>query len=300
MNFEGENMVYKRRNVLILRERKDDYFLPYIKNIDIHNIYKSSTKNIKIIFKVCKKLKLKAINMFFDEWKKHIKDYDTIIIFDNGYIESIAEYIKSKNSNCKIILYFWNPINPNNIHILKDTNTDEFWSFDKKNAKKYKLLYNPQFYTNQIKLNEVEKENDVLFLGRAKNRKRIIEEIDNKMKQEGISTKFYIIEKDKNLIDYQEYLKMIEKSKCILDIVNEGQNGLTLRCMEALFLKRKLITNNKEIKNYDFYNSNNVFIVGENNIENIKEFVDGKYIDIPVDIVNKYDFKTWLDNFKKE
>lgn len=293
-------MVYKRRNVLILRERKDDYFLPYIKNIDIHNIYKSSTKNIKIIFKVCKKLKLKAINMFFDEWKKHIKDYDTIIIFDNGYIESIAEYIKSKNSNCKIILYFWNPINPNNIHILKDTNTDEFWSFDKKNAKKYKLLYNPQFYTNQIKLNEVEKENDVLFLGRAKNRKRIIEEIDNKMKQEGISTKFYIIEKDKNLIDYQEYLKMIEKSKCILDIVNEGQNGLTLRCMEALFLKRKLITNNKEIKNYDFYNSNNVFIVGENNIENIKEFVDGKYIDIPVDIVNKYDFKTWLDNFKKE
>lgn len=293
-------MVYKRNNILILRERKDDYFLPYIKNVNIYNIYKTTNNSIKVIFKVCKKLKLKVINLFFDEWKKQIKEFDTIIIFDNGYMEIVAKCIKFKNPNCKIVLYFWNPINCNNKQFLKDSNIDEIYTFDEKDARKYNLKHNPQFYTNQIKLNEVKKENDVIFLGRAKNRKREIEKIENKMKQQGISTKFYIIENDKNLIDYQEYLKMIEKSKCILDIVNEGQTGLTLRCMEALFLKKKLITNNKEIKKYDFYNSNNVFIIGEDNIENIKEFVDGKYTEIPTCIIDKYDFKTWLDNFTKE
>ena len=70
---------------------------------------------------------------------------------------------------------------------------------------------------------------------------------------------------------------MLSQSNCILDYNQEGQVGLTLRPMEALFLEKKLITNNKDIKNYDFYNPSNIFILGENNIEDIKEFINKPY-----------------------
>lgn len=50
------------------------------------------------------------------------------------------------------------------------------------------------------------------------------------------------------MISYQENLDNIRKSKCIVDVVQKGQIGLTLRPLESLFFKKKLLTNNKCIK----------------------------------------------------
>ena len=90
---------------------------------------------------------------------------------------------------------------------------------------------------------------------------------------------------------------MIAESKCILDYNQEGQVGLSLRPMEALFLERKLITNNTDIKNYDFYNHDNIFILGEDNINEIKEFINKPYKKIDQDIIDYYDFDQWLNRF---
>ena len=67
--------------------------------------------------------------------------------------------------------------------------------------------------------------------------------------------------------------------------------------MEALFLERKLITNNTDIKNYDFYNHDNIFILGEDNINEIKEFINKPYKKIDQDIIDYYDFDQWLNRF---
>ena len=68
--------------------------------------------------------------------------------------------------------------------------------------------------------------------------------------------------------------------------------------MEALFLEKKLITNNKDIKNYDFYNPSNIFILGENNIEDIKEFINKPYEKVEQKIIDYYDFEQWLSRFE--
>ena len=67
--------------------------------------------------------------------------------------------------------------------------------------------------------------------------------------------------------------------------------------MEALFLERKLITNKTDIKNYDFYNHDNIFILGEDNINEIKEFINKPYKKIDQDIIDYYDFDQWLNRF---
>ena len=44
-----------------------------------------------------------------------------------------------------------------------------------------------------------------------------------------------------------------ESSRCVLDSAQAGQLGLTIRVLEALGAKKKLITTNEDVVNYDFY-----------------------------------------------
>ena len=68
--------------------------------------------------------------------------------------------------------------------------------------------------------------------------------------------------------------------------------------MEALFYEKKLITNNKNIINYDFYCKENIFILEKDDIEELPQFLKTPYKKIDNEIVNKYEFENWLEGFK--
>ncbi len=57
-----------------------------------------------------------------------------------------------------------------------------------------------------------------------------------------------------NRISYRKILKKMIKSNCILEILQEGQGGSTLRYCEAVCYNKKLLTTNSEIVHYPFYN----------------------------------------------
>ena len=68
--------------------------------------------------------------------------------------------------------------------------------------------------------------------------------------------------------------------------------------MESLFLKKKLITSNKNIKNHNFYNKNNIFIIGEDKWKDLDKFINSDYEEIDQSIINYYDFDEWIKRFK--
>ena len=114
--------------------------------------------------------------------------------------------------------------------------------------------------------------------------------------------KKYSLEDEKHLqeiyLDYNEVINRIAQSKTILDFVVEGQKGITLRPMEAIFHSKKLITNNKDVMNYNFYNSDNVFILGHDSLEKIEGFLNkNEFKNIPQEILNEYLFESWLNRF---
>lgn len=281
---------------MIIRLNKNDVFFKYIKNQCIMNYYNVNYSNI--FYKICMKFQLSYISLFLGEWKRNIRDCDEIILFDNGFQQYIPKYIKKKNKDTKVILWLWNSINDTNRNFLKNKYIDEFWTFDEKDALKYSLNYNTQFYTNEIKLDDSkERKNDIIFLGKNKNREYILSEFEKKTEKYNLNNNFIIINNENEFIKYEDYLKMIENSKAILEIMTPGQNGLTLRSMEALFFKKKLITNNLDIVDYDFYDSNNIFILGKDNIENIKTFIEKTYKEVNQQIINYYDYKSWINRF---
>lgn len=282
------------KKYLYLKIDKKAVFFKSIKNINIQNYYILKEKNI--IFRIFRKFNM-VNSILFGIWKFKIKKYDYIILGENGYSPKISKYIKKKNPNCKVIMYYWNILNDEYKKILEDRNIDEFWTFDKNDSQRYNLKYNPQFYSKDIILNNNKIKQDVTFLGRAKERRNKLIKLKENLNTLGITTKFFIVEKEKDLIGYDKYLESISSSRCILDYNQEGQVGLTLRPMEALFLKKKLITNNTDIVNYNFYNTNNVFILGVDDMSKIKEFINNPYKEVNEEIINYYSFESWLKRF---
>ena len=105
---------------------------------------------------------------------------------------------------------------------------------------------------------------------------------------------------DSNIItnkfmDYNEVISRVCSSKAIIEINLEAQTGITLRALEALYFKKKLITNNENIMNFNFYKPENIFIVGKDDINKLYEFVNSKWCDLPEDIYNQYSFEDWLN-----
>ena len=101
--------------------------------------------------------------------------------------------------------------------------------------------------------------------------------------------KDFIMEK----VSTEEIKQIFRQSRCILDASQSGQTGLTIRTIECLGAKRKLVTTNTDIKNYDFYNENNI-LVFNGVVDFDSPFFTLEYEDIPLHIYKKYSLRYWL------
>ena len=284
-------------NFLVLKADKEAVFFPYLENSYMENMYKER-KNIfdKLIFKFLMKYNLKMANWYFEDWKEKILEFTDVIIFDNGYSPLLSKYIKKKNPSCTIHFFLFNKIMENQT-FFRDKYIDKIWTFDFEDAKKYTLKYNSTFFTKNIPLKNKNKCYDVTFLGAANNREKEILNIEEKLKKIKISTNFHIIKPGDPYVNYITYLNEVQRSSAILDITVEGQTGPTLRFMESIFLKRKIITNNKYAVNFDFYNKNNIFILDVDPIEKLPNFIASDFEEVKEEILSYYEYSSWLKRF---
>lgn len=96
---------------------------------------------------------------------------------------------------------------------------------------------------------------------------------------------------------YDEVIRRIKGCHAILDIVQEGQHGLTWRPMEAMCFGKKLITNFADIVNYPFYTPENIFLLGARNLDELLAFVTSPQIEVEKSIRDEYIFENWWSHF---
>ena len=105
-------------------------------------------------------------------------------------------------------------------------------------------------------------EYDLCFVGTERGRENEIIEMARACKEHSIKAKFVVhtkdygkreIENDFNIeyirskIPYEEVKRLVERSKCILELKIEPFNTCSLRVQEAVILKKKILTNNPNI-----------------------------------------------------
>ena len=99
----------------------------------------------------------------------------------------------------------------------------------------------------------------------------------------------------KDVIPYKSYLEKISPYGILLDLLIAEHQGLSFRIFEGLYYQKKVITNNKSVRERDFYHPNNYFIIENNNFNGLEEFIAAPYKNIDSNIVEQYSFTSWLN-----
>lgn len=188
---------------------------------------------------------------------------------------------------------------------------DNFFVFDKEDTLKYpKSQHIPNFYFDYFIEDNSDIEQDVFFVGTfMKDRINELVKLSENFEQLGLKSNINIIyNKERHIEKYLHYpinftktgmsfednMKNAKASRIILDFQNSSHKGLSFRSFEAIGFRKKMITNNSLVKRYDFYNPNNIFVLNNNNIQEIKDFLENKYKELPNDIYEKYSFSNWI------
>ncbi len=99
----------------------------------------------------------------------------------------------------------------------------------------------------------------------------------------------------KNLVYPEALQTYFENSKIFLDLIRKDHNGLIFRIFEALAMQKKIITTNKSIREYDFYNPNNILVLDENTKITINpDFLTTPYEPLSNEIYHKYAVENWV------
>lgn len=286
--------------------------------VDVASVYSSRNKLTKPLFKLQYHTNLLYCYRYiwYGTWKNRLDRYHTVILFDVFEDVDIIEYIKDRFPKIRIIVYYYNPIYNRPLLDRVVSTGVEVWSFDFRDCKKYSLMYNPQFYFQKIVFaekfsNDIKSKNsefDLIFVGKDKGRMAQIVKLNEYLIKRGV-TFFVGICPDKRVsysreyerflmkpIPYNKYIYYLRHSRCVLDIVQEGQAGLTLRIMEALFYNKKIITNNGTIHDMKIFDKRNIYILGIDD-RDLVEFIKGPVYEWDKAIKNRYTFEAWMNRF---
>ena len=299
----------KNNRVLILKDNYNSFEKYYLDklnecSIDAKFYYTSSSALRKIFTHYA----LPFESLWYENWKKNLNAYDCIIVFDSLHSANLLKYIR-KSYRKRLIFWHWNPMKKDkDIAIWKETKEMcEHWTFNPKDAKKYGMGLNNQFFFYQNREN-VSKEEAAFFVGVDKGRYEKLLAISKSLKNIGVTVDFHIINMESNdnrkyvekkYMEYDEVISHIRKSKAVVEMVQDGQNGLTARALEAMFFETKLITNNKMICNFNFYNNHNIFIIGEDNNDSLDTFLHTPFQSIDRKDLYPYDANGWINNFMR-
>lgn len=239
--------------------------------------------------------------------QKHFFDF-ALTIRPDKFSESILKKIKeiSKFS----IAYQWDGLS----RFPEVTNTinlfDKFYVFDKNDLALFpnKLHYSTNFYFDSFDfISNSKPEFDIFFVGSYDSRIDDLIIICEKLIKLKLKLNILIATSPKEHLKKYSYInflnkpltyiqniELLAKSKIVIDLGHKNlHTGLSFRTFEAIGYEKKLITTNKIVKNFDFYNPQNIFVL-DNNLNDLENFINKPFEKLNDKIKGKYSFSNWI------
>lgn len=187
------------------------------------------------------------------------------IRYDGGF----CQYVRKKSKKNRQVIYHGDLISKKctyNYKLIRNK-VDLAITYDKEEAIRYGIHYFREITYSKLipEPEQVEFEQDVYFLGAAKDRMAQIIAVYKHLHENRIKCKFLIAgakpeERYESEgieyidgISYVENLENVIKSKCILELIQGYSSDITLRTREAIAYRRRLLTN-CQLCNDEFFN----------------------------------------------
>ncbi len=247
-------------------------------------------------------------------------DFDYILIVRCDMVtKKVISLLRKNYSNAKLYLHLWDSIK--NVKGIKKKIDlfDYVTSFDRKDClNDTRLVFRPLFYTDDFVGEQNSQKYDLCFCGTIhSDRYFVLKSLFNQAKKAGLKTYLFPYLQSKFIYYYYKlFAKGFKKAKkqdfsfdkktisevsaieketnIILDIQHPKQTGLSMRTIEMIGAKKKIITTNYDVINYDFYDPNNILIIDRRNPKLDLDFLKTSYLDIPFNIYQKYSLEQWI------
>ncbi|AUC75609.1 hypothetical protein [Olleya sp. Bg11-27] len=248
----------------------------------------------------------KAYYFMQDDIRAYGKQDEILIIRPDLLTNKFLKELKTMTT--RLVAYYWD--SAQRLTRKQDIIPffDKIFSFDKIDVKKYGF----DFITNYIFETDVLDENPkYLFFNISGNdddyRFKQLVDLGSYIKSKDWSFKFIsvhpklenisggTVEVVDKVIYVNQAIELAKKAKIIVEFQRKDQTGLTFRVFEALGLQKKLITTNRDVMDFDFYNPQNILVIDENNIEIPEDFVNSPYVEVQEEILEQYRLKNWVN-----
>ncbi len=236
-------------------------------------------------------------------------DY-ALILRPDTYSASFLDKIRSKTK--KFCTYQWDGLSRYPTIDPLISKFDRFFVFDSSDLCRDGVLPTTNFCMSSLTHEQLFDEKlatDVYYLGSYyKDRLPVLFKMLTQLKSIDLKVK-YIFKSSKpnpskvyplittdQPLTFEENLKNTYNSKIIIDLVYEGHQGLSFRVFEALTFDKKIITTNESVKQYDFYDPNNIFVWTNNTtVEELNSFVSKPVHPVSQHLKHKYSFENWIN-----
>ena len=295
------------KKVLFIAPQFFDYYKDIIGELEKRNCQvfyfddRPSDKLLsKALIRMDKNVMKRQINKYVDSILESVSgeklDMVFFILGQSFSRENILK-IKDAHPEAEYVYYSWDSVrNFPNILEFRDC-FDRVYHFDSRDAKQYGFELLPLYYSNKLKEEEPKYSFSAVFtvkLGKLKKYLRIIQMIPEDIKKDAfiylyIQSRlvfwFYKLRykefrkshaKDFKFkkIPKEEFYDVMAKSKVVIDVQMKNQSGLTMRTLEALHARKKLITTNPNVLEYDFYSPNNICVINKNHVDLPSDFFE--------------------------
>ncbi|MCD8221083.1 MAG: hypothetical protein LUD07_02615 [Clostridiales bacterium] len=255
---------------------------------EINNPALRLLKRIHCSWTINKHLKLPFRRLWYNKVKINIEEdcENFIVVVDIGLKALSTKMLKNifSMSNVNSTLMFINSYDAASIGMLeiKDKvhkiHWDKIMTFDPHDAKKYGWMYMGTCYYSMHSKNEIQSKypsttaSEAYFIGGIKgNRERLILEVFEWLKSNGVNVCFNLMVSGKkrfetkkfegvinyyggrDWIPYEQVLASVLNTNVIIEVLQENQEGPSLRYYEAVCYNKKLLSNNRNLSDLPFY-----------------------------------------------
>lgn len=263
--------------------------------------------------------KTKKEEYYILQIKKLPEKLDYILIITGRSLSpNILKKIRKKYICSQIIMYQWDGVAqaPQAKYIAEYCN--KCFTFDISDANKFGWIYRPLFFDDSFK--KTKKQYDLAFICSIHSERiKLFHQLERVCQDKNLNMYDYMycdltryirqryLKKNPEFnispqklkfskLPFNKTVEIYNRTKCLVDYKYPTQTGFTMRTIESIGYRTKIITNNKEIVNQDFYDPHNVYIYDIDNFEIPDKFLEGTYFELDKEIYYKYSINGWIDD----
>ena len=253
------------------------------------------------------------------------KNYDLVLIVQGeGVSPKLLSTLRNSFPHAAFVLYMWDSFRNKKSLIKNIIYFDRCLTFDRDDAKQYGIEFRPLFFSDEF-ARTTERDSDIglSFVGTAhSDRYSIVSRIAENLPDSVNFFRYLYLQapwlfwfnklsnrafRDAAIDEFNfaplaksEVQRIFFGSRAVLDIEHPAQMGLTMRTFETLGARKKLITTNKTIREYDFFNPQNIKVIDRDQVKLLTgAFLHEPYVELSADIYAKYSLQGWMDEILK-